>query len=330
MPEFEPPAPDTGGEETEPTAPNTENEAVQPPTLRADDQIVQPPTGRVAEEYRPFERWTTLWAGKIVPFDRWTALWAGKVIVIGVTVAMFVIVYAVSSLGAKSYSASASSLITAGVSTSLGSNDAAQVSNEAAAQAVVFATTDAVIVPAARKVGVSPSVLRKSISAGTVNAQNVISIAAQTGSPHQSVIFANATALSLNKFLADQAAIISAATSESLQALQAKIASIQLQIGNLKGTVTPNSAEYFQVTSLEQELATLNSIEATGQQNANLAAATRSATGQIVSPATSASQVAPKPMLYALIGALLALLISSQAIIVIARRRYESNLFDSS
>jgi capsular polysaccharide biosynthesis protein len=165
-----------------------------------------------------------------------------------------------------------------------------------------------------------------SISGGAVGAQNAIAIKATA--PSATLAQARATAVT-NAFVAyvDQevtrqaAGYVSSATT-ALKPLAAQIAHVQSQLAARSTSASSSSSS--STAALEEELGTLTAQRAAALASIAETSVAGGASVTIVGAAGAGVKTAPKPTLYALVGFLVALLITGRLAFYLAARKQTS------
>jgi capsular polysaccharide biosynthesis protein len=256
--------------------------------------------------------------------DRVGAIWQAKVpIVLGVVV-VAVLVFLISSVAPKVYSSSATVSIAAASTPGGSAEDQALASNDLAAQDAQVVNTNAVLAAASKATGASSSELGSHLSSGTVAAQNLVQITMQSSNADQAQQWAHAVATSFKSVLLSRAATNAAELQKSVNtqaaSLDSQIAGLKVQIA-ADGDPPAGSAALAVLESQENQLTNLETSRATLTSNTAIAVASEQPDVSIVVSGTAPVKESPKPALYALIGALIALLVGCQLAVVMARRR---------
>ncbi len=240
--------------------------------------------------------------------------WRPLAVTVLAAVAAGVLTYVIATAVPATYRASTQLRVTVNGQFGL-SQDSVLAGNQLTAQLAQAATTDAVLAGPANALGLSTGALRSEISVGTVAQQNLLQVSANAGSGAVAQQRANAVTSGLLAFIARDSGI------QSLGYRQAVIGAISgmdrelNHLGTVSGKLTPAQIALIQgeagaiagqVTSLRGTLAQ------------------RAATGvpvvQELQSATSASQVAPKPLLYAIVALVVVGFIALQLMVVAERR----------
>ncbi len=259
--------------------------------------------------------------------DRLEVLWHAKSFIVIATVVVATLVYVASSATHPVYSSSASLSVTAASTPGGSAQDVALASNDLAAQDAQLVSADGVLAGAAKALGVPPSVLSASVSAGTLNAQNVIQITVQASDPSTAQRWANGISLALRSFLLDRARTSSSALQSSVNAqaapLDQQIAALQHAIDSVPAA-DQGSLSLSKVQSEEGQLTQLMASRASLTVSAALAIASQQPTISVFQAAGPGSKISPRPTFYASIAALATLFIAGQLAIVAARRKTNS------
>jgi hypothetical protein len=210
-----------------------------------------------------------------------------------------------------------------------GVTDAATASNSLASQYAELVTTPAVIDAAAHRLGVPPSVLDSRVSAGTVNAQNLVNISVDGSSPTESAIRANAVAAAFVSFLYQTNRHQAHRYADTLFGwldIRASVDAARRAVA--RAEVLLNNASASNRASREAQLSAADATLATAQaeaQSTSISIGQEAAAAQpllqILGGAGPGSIVAPRPTLYAVIAAVVAALVTAQLIVLFRRRR---------
>jgi capsular polysaccharide biosynthesis protein len=256
--------------------------------------------------------------------SRLGVLWRAKFAIAGATVVVGALVYTASSLMTPVYSSSTTIVVTAASTPGGSAQDVALASNDLAAQDAQLVTADAVISAAAAQLHVSGSTLSSHVSAGTVNAQNVIQVTAQSSGRAAAQQWADAIARDFQAYLVMRAQ----ANSQALRnAVDQQAAPLDQQIAQLQSDIAkappaaPGTEALSTVQSMEGQLTQLMASRATLEENTALAIASQNPNISIPTAAGTATKLDPRPSLYALVAMILTVLVGSQIAIVLARRR---------
>jgi hypothetical protein len=213
-----------------------------------------------------------------------------------------------------------------------GVSDAVTASDTLASQYAELVTTPAVLDPAAAALHLSSSTLGAAISAGTEDAQNVVSISADAPEASGAASRANTVAKRFIAFLnetngrqaSDLAAEISGQLGTGEAGGEAAIKSAQSEVSNDTAAVlhaypSNRAARVAALNAAENELPSLISArQALLLSIAQDSAAARPSLQQL-GAAGSGDRVVPKPTLYAAIAFVVALLAAAQLFVVFRR-----------
>jgi capsular polysaccharide biosynthesis protein len=236
------------------------------------------------------------------------------VLMVAVPLGIAAVVYYVSSSLAPTYEAASTLRIVAQGQNGI-SEQTVLASNDLASQYAQLADAPSVIKRAARSLKVPSEDLDGEVSAGTVAAQNLIRIAARAGDGPAAVRRADAVALAFVEYVGGlnerQANAYSRSVQRRLKPLDDELSTAR----RLLNTGTPsqrNSTALLYSNLLVQRQQLLSSI-------AQNAAASQPGV-QLVAQASSASKVAPRPTLYALVGLIASALIAARIAFLMRRR----------
>ena len=248
------------------------------------------------------------------PAGHWRGLAA--VAIIGFMIGAAAVTYAVANSLTPSYSSSSQLSVNVAESTGLG-EDSVVASNDLVAQYVQLLTASSVLAAPARTLGISTGKLRSEISAGSVSQQNLLQITAHSDNAGQTQRVAQTVTRDFVSYVKRTNGQASATYTKRLAAQLAGVSAQIAAVNKELGASTVNNAN----ASLSTKLGSL----LTEQQTLRNDIATRNVTSAVsiktVVPAGSAGQVAPKPGLYAIVAALVALFIGLQLAILGDRRR---------
>jgi capsular polysaccharide biosynthesis protein len=256
--------------------------------------------------------------------DRYSALWNAKYLIVAVTLVVAAAVYLISNQLTPVYSSSATVSVTAASTPGGSAEDVALASNDLAAQDAQLIDADGVLDQASKALGASSSILAAHVTAGTVDAQNVIQITVQSADSAHAQKWANGVASAFQSFLIKRAEANSSALQNSVSQ---QAGPLNLQIANLKQeiaagqSVAPGSAAFTELQSEESQLTELVTTLATLDESTALAIASEKPNVSVLQTAGAPTRISPRPLLYSSIGALLALFIVAQLVIIAARRR---------
>jgi hypothetical protein len=201
------------------------------------------------------------------------------------------------------------------------SQDAVLAANQLAVQYAPLVRSAPVLGPAARRLGISGSTLSASISSGTVGDQNLMAVSAQAGSEREAQRRANAVAREFVTYIRAsnrrQTVAYTRLVRTTLAPIETEIAALQSQLGREGDTSEPPES----LDGAQATLATL--LTARQRAVADLAQGVASSQPAIdlIAPAGPGTQVQPKPILYALVTALAAFLLTLQLVVVVGARR---------
>jgi hypothetical protein len=254
--------------------------------------------------------------------DRLGLAWRGKFWILLVTVIGGVGAYVGCSLLPPTYESSATLRVIVQSSTGI-SQDAVLASNDLAIQYTPLIRSSPVVTPAAQRIGIPAGTLMSSLSSGTVGDQNIMAVSARAGTEREAQRRANAVARQFVTYVRAtnrrQVAAYSRVVGTTLSPIQAEIEVLQRQLG--RAGTNPSSSSAAAVNSAQSTLASL----LTARQTAAADLAQRVATSQpqieLIAQAGAGAQVEPKPMLYALVTAVAAFLLTVQLVVVVGARR---------
>jgi capsular polysaccharide biosynthesis protein len=236
------------------------------------------------------------------------------VLMVAVPIAIAAAVYSVSSRLAPTYEASSTLRIIAQGQSGI-SDQSVLASNDLASQYAQLADAPSVTKRAAQSLKLPSGELDGQVSAGTVAAQNLVRITARAGDGPAAVRRADAVALAFVEYVSGlnerQANAYSRSVQRRLKPLDDELSSAR----RLLNTGTPsqrNSTALLYSNLLVQRQQLLASI-------AQDAAASQPGV-QLVAQASSASKVAPRPTLYALVGLVASALIAARIAFLMRRR----------
>jgi capsular polysaccharide biosynthesis protein len=189
--------------------------------------------------------------------------------------------------------------------------------NQLTAQLVQLVPTDAILAVPAQRLGTSISKLRSSVSAGSVAQQNLLQISATAGtSAGARQRAADVTQYFLGYMARDsrrQLAAYAHGVSGTLGALTSQIARITAELTTRAGRS--------HAAALETELGSLTSGIADLKGRIGQRQASSAPLISIVQSARDGSKVAPRPVLYAVVGGLVAAFVAAQLAFLAERRR---------
>jgi capsular polysaccharide biosynthesis protein len=257
--------------------------------------------------------------------DRLSVIWRAKYLIIAVTIVVAGGVYAISSKVTPTYSSSATIAITAASTPGGSAQDVALASNDLAAQDAQLVEANDVLSQASKTLGVSASTLSSHLSSGTVAAQNLVQITVQSSNPTTAQTWANVVSRAFQAFMVHKGVTSASALQSSLNAqvapLNHQITVLQLQIAATQPAAPPGSAALIELQGEENQLSGLLASRATLMDNTALAIVSQQPNVAILQSASAPSKISPRPLLYGVIAALAALLVTAQLVIVAKRRR---------
>ena len=226
------------------------------------------------------------------------------------------VTYAISSRITPTYRSTAELRVTVNGSAGLGT-DSLTAANDLTAQLVQVATTNAVLQSPAASLGMSVSQLASHVSVGSVSQQNVLAVSADATTAALARQRATAVARGLSSFLATDASAENATYSrpinEQISRLAQSLAKIVNQLRHSSGTRVTQllQTQYSAVLGQEQAL------------QAQLAQRNATGTPSVleVEPPSLGAKVAPRPTLYAIVGAVVAGFIALQLLVLRRRSR---------
>jgi len=244
-----------------------------------------------------------------------TRLWwwtRGRTVVL-VAIAAAVVVYVASSLLPATYQASATVLVTVSATSGI-SDPTVTAANDLASQDAQLVATAPVIDAADKTLdtALSPS----SVSAGTVNAENLIKINATGPTAAQANASVNAVA---RAFVAYVSQISTSQAADYVKLVTANLA----PLANL---ITTARQQQTSGTPVQQAQATALLTTLVGVRQQVLGAAVQSSAATLpdvllVSPGDGGSKTSPRPQLYALIAFGVVLLLLGRLLFVVGVRR---------
>jgi hypothetical protein len=226
------------------------------------------------------------------------------------------VVYGVSNSIPATYESNGSFRVT--IPNQQGLNDTViSAANDLATQYSQLAAASPVISAAARQLGERPDSLKSAITGGTVNAQNLVEVTATGDSAGLAERRAGAVIVALRAYVdrinAQQSQTYSNNVSQGLAPVEKEIASYQAQLRQAKTLIQRQNLNLILGSLLAQRQQVLSSL-------AENTAAGRP-TLQGISQESSANKVRPRPALYALVGGIVAALISARVAQLLLRRR---------
>jgi capsular polysaccharide biosynthesis protein len=242
--------------------------------------------------------------------------WRPLAVTVLAALAAGALTYVIATAIPATYRSSADLLVTVNGQYGL-SQDSVLAGDQLTAQLAQAATTDAVLAGPAAALGEGTGALRSQVSVGTVAQQNILQISANAGSTAVAEQRTDAVTRSLLAFIAHDAGTQGRGYR---QAVISAIGGMDRELNHL-GTVTGKLTPA-QIALIQGEAGAIAS-QVTSLRGT---LAQRSATGvplvqELQSP-TSASQVAPKPLLYAVVALVVVGFIALQLMVVAERRRH--------
>jgi capsular polysaccharide biosynthesis protein len=238
-------------------------------------------------------------------------------IVLLVAVVIGVATYAVSRLIPAVYGSSASvAVLVSGTDP----NSTTQAENNLASQYAQVVGAQSVLTAAGRNLGAAGNGLSGAITAGTVAGENLVSIRATGTTPQEAQQRAAAVTNAFIQYVSSQSLRQSQVfDAQSLRELTPLNVEIQQATKELAG-FSPSHQTSARYQTLQSTLSTLLT-----QRSAALAAIAQTGVGgrpslTVVDPAGLGGQVAPKPMLYAVVAFVLGLLIVGRLIVYLGSR----------
>jgi len=224
--------------------------------------------------------------------------------------------YEVSARVAPTYRSSAELRVTVNGASGLGT-DSLTAANDLTAQLVQVASTSLVLQRPAAELGMSASTLASSISVGSVSQQNLLAISAEAPSALAAQKRAVAVVNGLMAFVAEDIARANATFSRPLDIRISRLGRIldtiakQLRRPQGTGAQFVLQAQYTNVVSEQQSLRT-QLAERVASGRPSIVAVDRAGLGV---------KVAPRPTLYAIVGAVVAGFVALQLLVLRRRTR---------
>ncbi|MEN3309584.1 MAG: hypothetical protein V7603_5786 [Micromonosporaceae bacterium] len=261
------------------------------------------------------------------PVDRLGLLWRARWRILTVVVAAVALTTGGTRLVPTVYQSSAQVMIKVPST----SQDGVLASSGLAAEYAEVVHAERVIDPAAQALGVRSATLTARISAGTVAGQNLIQVTVQWGSRETARKAADALAASLVAYIDRQTVELAKNYQEAFDAqlapLDKQIAAVQQRVLQARptGSQPGDSASAVDLTTAQSLLASLIDRRAALAAQSAMQRASLSTQVQVVGPAEAASQVQPRPTVYGIVAAVVALLVSGQVVLALGRRRLTSD-----
>jgi uncharacterized protein involved in exopolysaccharide biosynthesis len=282
------------------------------------DQIDQSATGRPDAHGQG--------AGEPWP-DRFGLLWHARWRILAVVIAAVALTVGGSFLVPEVYESSAQVMI----KVPSVSQDGVLASSGLAAQYAEVVRAGSVVEPAAQALAVPSAALAAHTSAGTVGGQNLIQVTVQWGSRETARRAADALAASLVAYIDRQTIALTRSYQEVVDAqlapLDDRIAIAQERVLQARHTLSKsdNGASLSDLTAAQSLLTSLVDRRTTLAVQSALQRASLGTQVQVIAQADQASQVQPKPVVYGAVAAVVALFVSGQVVLAVARRRLLSN-----
>jgi capsular polysaccharide biosynthesis protein len=257
-------------------------------TLRKPDPEVAPPRGR--------------------------GRWVGALVAVAVALAAGVLTYVVSSAISATYKSSTQVQVTVNEPNGLG-QDSVLAGNQLTAQLAQLLPTDAVLSRPASVLGLSTSKLRSALSVGSVAQQNILQISTTASS--QSAAEARATAVTAG-LLAYVARDARARARTYRHSATGAIAAMEAQLTALAGRQGKLTPAQLGVIQGEAGAIAGQAQSLTAQQAER--AASSIPVLQVIQPASTATKVTPKPLLYAIVALLVVGFVALQLVALRERR----------
>jgi capsular polysaccharide biosynthesis protein len=250
--------------------------------------------------------------------DRVGVVWRNLPWILLIAVAAAAATFVVSSVVPKTYSASATVSITLPPSESAtASGQGVTAVGDLASQYASLATIGPVVARASRESGIPGSTLSKSVSAGTISGENLISVRGEARTASGSTLRANSIAGSLAHYV--NASSAAQATSYT-QSVAAKLKPLDKQVSKLTQEVSNKSLSVTARSVLQSSLGTLlvqrGELESVTVENTS-----SQPTAEFLAPATGSSIIDPKRSLYTAVAFVVMLLIAGQLSVSIAQYR---------
>ncbi len=234
---------------------------------------------------------------------RWLPILIASLVIAGLT-------YAASSISPPQYTSTASVVVNVSGSNP---NDDVTAANSIAAQYAQDVTAQAVLAAATHRLdGTDAGGLSTAVSGGTVAAENIVQVTATGGNAGQAQRRAAAVIAGLDEYIsnvnAQQTHAYNTAAQAQLAPINAQVAQVSRQIAH----ADPRQLSTGRYLALQTTLSTL-----IAQRSSAMATIAEQATGgqpsiAPLSPASAGAQTAPRPMLYAGVAFLIALIVIMQ------------------
>jgi len=254
---------------------------------------------------------------------RWEVYWDGRRFILLTTIAAYLLTFLVCAFVPKQFTAADRVAINVLPGANSGSGDFAVIASELANQSVNYVTADAVIKPAAQDLGMTVGKLRSEISVGTVNAENVLDIRVTDGGPAEVLKKVHAVTKYFVEYMGTRYALQFDKSDATQKALRKQIDQLNNEIQAYESTTAvPGVSTPPHVQAWINELGILMAAQWSSSSTANSAATALNIipSVEVLIRANSASQSAPKPTLYSVVAALIALMGSAQWVVIRHRR----------
>jgi Chain length determinant protein len=245
------------------------------------------------------------------PDARLRAIWRARYAVTVVTLLAAVLTYLVSRALPGTYRSSAEVLVTT-LSPTGATQASVEAANDLAAQYAQQVLNNDVLDPSAASLHTSSSELHASVSAGTVSAENLISIAAHGSSAAVAEARANAVA---SRFVAVQQAANNALIRAFEKTAYRGSAALQQEISSITSQLYSDSDAAR--LAAESELPLLLEQRAKDSSTVVLGGAEALPTVSVFAAAGPGAEILPRPSLYALLALVIAFLISCQVAVIV-------------
>ncbi|HTW20020.1 MAG TPA: Wzz/FepE/Etk N-terminal domain-containing protein [Mycobacteriales bacterium] len=261
------------------------------------------------------------------PEDRLSMLWSAKFWVIALVVVAAAATYLISSQLPATYQSQSTVVVTSRGSSTISPLDTVNASDGLASQYAQVVSTKAITGPASSALGRAS--LAGNVTASTVANQNLIHVQVREASPTEAQRETRAVAAALVKYIGGSAnsqqrsygrllshrlAGLDTAINHARKAVRsAKASTSHTANANSAGATTLNNAQLNLSALIQRKQYILSQagVDETSQQPS----------AAIVAPASAASKAYPKPLLFAGIAALVALLVGIELAWVAGRRR---------
>jgi capsular polysaccharide biosynthesis protein len=239
----------------------------------------------------------------------------GMILAVLIAVVVAGVVYAGSKHLSATYQANASFVVEIPAEGGL-SDPTVTAANDIATQYAQLATAAPVLDAAAKTLKVNASTLSGKIQGSTISAQNIVQVTASATDPGRATAIAQAVDVALVEYIrqleSSTGAQFNAKANVLLAPLNAEITGLRTKIAGerLSRRGPDESALQTLIAQQASEISQLATDTAGSQPSL-----------QVVSGGASASQIAPKPKEYAVIGLVVALILALRAVYVIGPPR---------